>query len=384
MIRRLAICAAYILLVGSFGFALWLYLSRTDGSIGTDLHTVALRFTHPWTLLALVLAPLALYRMTWGGDKRAARVWVGASLPLRRAPRGLRARFRDAPAVLRAVAVTFAIIALARPTRLNNNEAGEERGIDIMLVLDLSLSMEAVFEGGASVSRPGESPRKPTRLDTAKDVIVDFVARRKNDRLGVVVFGRSAYILSPPTLDKALLANLVSHLELGVVDGTGTAIGDALGAGVARLRRSDARSKVVVLLTDGDSNAGAVSPEYATHLAQSQNVRVYTVQIGNGDDAEVLRGVDRYGEPVYARERYPVNPALLKKISHDTGAESYIATDRKGLESSMHAILDKLEKSTLEASRATYEELFWVPLGIAVVLLFFELLLRAFVFRRFP
>ena len=384
MIRRIAISLATLLLAATCGLGVWMFLSRTDGSVGTELHGVALRFAHPWALALLALLPFALYRMTWGGDARAPRYWVGAGLPLRRTPQGLRARLRDLPAILRVVGVLFAIFALARPTRLSRAESGEERGIDIMLVLDLSLSMEAVFEGGATVSRGGQPARKPTRLDTAKDVIIDFVARRKNDRIGVVVFGRSAYILSPPTLDKSLLSNLVGHLELGVVDGTGTAIGDALGAGVARLRRSDARSKVVVLLTDGDSNAGSVSPEYATHLAQGQNVRAYTVQIGNGDDAEVMRGYDRYGEPAYVRERYPVNPALLKKISQDTGAESYIANDRKGLESSMHAILDKLEKSTLEASRASYEELFWVPLSIAVVLLLLELALRAFIFRRFP
>lgn len=384
MIRRIAIVGSTVLLALLGVAGLYVLSNRTDGNLGTDLHGLSIRFAHPYALLLLLFGPLALYRTTWGGDARTPRFWVGASLPLRRAPRGLRTRLRDLPAILRVVALVFAITALARPTRLSRAESGEERGIDIMLVLDLSLSMEAVFEGGASIARQGEPLRKPTRLDTAKDVIVDFVARRKNDRLGVVVFGRSAYILSPPTLDKTLLANLVRHLELGVVDGTGTAIGDALGAGVARLRRSDARSKVVVLLTDGDSNAGSVSPEYATHLAQGQNVRVYTVQIGNGDDAEVMRGYDRFGEPVYVRERYPVNPALLKKISQDTGAESYIANDRRGLESSMHAILDKLEKSTLEASRASYEELFWAPLGLAGLLLFLELLSRAVVFRRFP
>src|SRR5690606_26802153 len=101
-------------------------------------------------------------------------------------------------------------------------------------------------------------------------VILEFIARRKSDRIGVVVFGRSAFILSPPTLDKSLLSSLVSKMDLGLVDGGGTAIGDAVGTAVARLRRSDARSKAVILLTDGDSNAGSITAEYAAHLAQTQ------------------------------------------------------------------------------------------------------------------
>src|SRR5208282_3365753 len=114
----------------------------------------------------------------------------------------------------------------------------------------------------------------------------------------------------------------------GAIDSTRTAIGDAVGTAVARMRRSDARSKAVVLLTDGESNEGVISPEYSAHLAQKEGVRVYTIQIGNGDDVDVYTGTDLFGQPVYGHQRFPVNPALLQAMSHDTGGEAFIATDR--------------------------------------------------------
>jgi Ca-activated chloride channel family protein len=237
-------------------------------------------------------------------------------------------------------------------------------------------------------AQPGQQvPRtqqRLTRLETAKEVILDFVARRKNDRIGVVVFGRTAYILSPPTLDKSLLSTLVSKMELGLIDGAGTAIGDAVGTAVARLRRSNARSKAVILLTDGDSNAGSIAPDYAAHLAQEQGVKVFTVQIGSGDDVDVQEGVDLFGQPKYVREHFPTNPELLKRMASSTGGDSFIATDKKGLESSMHAILDKLEKTLFEQQRSTMEDLFGFLLIPAVALIALEALVRLLVVRRFP
>src|SRR6185436_3116336 len=204
-----------------------------------------------------------------------------------------------------------------------------------------------------AANQRGSGVQRLTRLETAKAVILEFIGRRRNDRIGVVVFGRTAYILSPPTLDKSLLSTLVSKMELGLIDGNGTAICDAVGTGVARLRRSTARSKAIILLTDGDSNAGSIAPDYAAHLAQSQGVKVFTVQIGNGDDVDVQEGVDLFGQPRFAREHFPVNPELLRRMASTTGGDAFVATDKKGLEQSMHAILDKLEKTRFEAQAAT-------------------------------
>jgi len=157
-----------------------------------------------------------------------------------------------------------------------------------------------------------------------------------------------------------------------------------VGTAVARMRRSSARSKAVVLLTDGDSNAGVISPEYSAHLAQKEGVRVYTVQIGNGNEVDVQQGIDFFGQPVYKRQRFPVNPELLRSMSHETGGEAFIATDKSGLESSMHSILDHLEKTKFESQASTMEDLFPFLLVPAVVLLAFEALVRLALVRRFP
>jgi Ca-activated chloride channel family protein len=279
------------------------------------------------------------------------------------------------------------VLALGRPQSILRGETEEEKGIDIVLVLDLSGSMAAIMDAPTDAVPGGGrngARHRATRLDVAKDVLVDFVRRRKTDRIGVVVFAKQAFVLSPPTLDYGLITGLVSKIELGVVDSSKTAIGDAVGTAVARMRRSDARSKAVVLLTDGDSNEGVISPEYSAHLAQKEGVRVYTVQIGNGDDVDVQTGTDLFGQPVYERRHFPVNPDLLRKMSHETGGESFIATDKSGLEKSMHAILDHLEKTRFEAQASTMEDLFPFLLVPASVLIALEALVRLVLVRRFP
>ena len=328
---------------------------------------------------AILLAAAIVWRMR--GVRASAAI-----APLLSGPRGLRTRLRDVPGMLRGAALVLAVLALGRPQNVLRGENADEKGIDMVVVLDLSGSMRALMD--AETPQAPRAPRAPaqrlTRLETAKEVILDFVARRKNDRIGIVVFGRTAYILSPPTLDKSLLSTLVSKMELGLIDGNGTAIGDAVGTAVARLRRSTARSKAIILLTDGDSNAGSIAPDYAAHLAQGQGVKVFTVQIGNGDDVDVQDGVDLFGQPKFVREHFPVNPELLKRIASTTGGDAFIATDKRGLEQSMHAILDKLEKTRFEAQAATMEDLFGFLLVPAVTLIAIEALVRLLIVRRFP
>jgi Ca-activated chloride channel family protein len=337
---------------------------------------------------ALVALPYIVWRMTLGADSRVPRLGLPTVAPLVFGPRGWRTALRDVPGMLRGAALVMAILALGRPQSVLRGETEEEKGIDIVLVLDLSGSMAAVMDAPTdSVPGPGGragTRHRATRLDVAKDVLVDFVRRRKTDRIGVVVFAKQAFVLSPPTLDYGLITGLVSKIELGVIESSKTAIGDAVGTAVARMRRSDARSKAVVLLTDGDSNEGVISPEYSAHLAQKEGVRVYTVQIGNGDDVDVQTGTDLFGQPVYERRHFPVNPELLRKMAHDTGGESFIATDKSGLEKSMHAILDHLEKTRFEAQSSTMEDLFPLLLVPAAVLVAFEALVRLVLVRRFP
>jgi Ca-activated chloride channel family protein len=333
----------------------------------------------------VVVGSLVIWRMTLAADARTPRLRLSTVAPLLTGPRGFRTKLRDMPGMLRVAAIALALLAIGRPQNVLRGENTDEKGIDIVLVLDLSGSMRALMDADSAPAQlQNGGVQRLTRLDTAKEVILDFVARRKNDRIGVVVFGRSAYILSPPTLDKSLLATLVSKMELGLIDGNGTAIGDAVGTAVARLRRSTARSKAIILLTDGDSNAGSIAPDYAAHLAQTQAVRVYTVQIGNGDDVDVQEGTDIFGQPRFVREHFPVNPELLRHMSSLTGGDSFVANDKKGLEQSMHQILDKLEKTRFEAQAATMEDLFPFLLLPAVALLALEALLRVLIVRRFP
>ncbi len=342
---------------------------------------------HLWALGLLVVVPVVWWWGTFGQDGRSPRLRIGSVAPLLLGPRGLRTHVRDLPGVLRAVALVFLVAALARPVSVLRDQGRDEKGIDIMLVMDLSGSMRAVLDSDPK-GLPGQPPvprgKRLTRIDTAKIVVKDFINRRKADRIGVIVFGKSAYVLSPPTLDYHLLTQLVSKMTLGVIDGNATAIGDAIGAAAARLRRSDAKSKVIILLTDGDSNAGLVSPEYATHLATSVGAKVYTIQIGNEDEVDVEDGTDLFGQPVYVRRRYPVNPTLLQNIAKDTGGKAFIATDGKALADSMHAVLDHLERTRFESSVATYEDLFAFLLVPGVFLVALDALLRAWLLRRFP
>jgi Ca-activated chloride channel family protein len=344
------------------------------------------KWLSPWWLLALVTVPWVVWRATLGADVRMPRLRLPTVAPLVLGPRGWRTRLRDLPGILRGAAIVMAVLALARPQNVLKGENADERGIDIVLVLDLSGSMRALMDAPSALATPPNRAigQRLTRLDTAKEVILDFISRRKNDRIGVVVFGRAAYILSPPTLDKTLLMALVQKMELEIIDGNGTAIGDAVGTSVARLRRSTARSKAIILLTDGDSNSGSIAPEYSAHLAQTQAVKVYTVQIGNGDEVDVQDGVDLFGQPHFVRAHFPVNPELLKKMASDTGGESFVANDRRSLEESMHQILDRLEKTRFEAQAATMEDLFPFLLVPGVVLIALEALVRLVLVRRFP
>ncbi len=337
---------------------------------------------------ALLAVPYLVWRSTLGADTRVPRMGMPVVAPIAFGPRGWRVPLRDAPGVLRGAALVLAALALGRPQSVAHGETEEERGIDIILVLDLSLSMSAVMDAPAADLIQGSGAQgqrhRPTRIDVAKDVLVDFVRRRKTDRIGVVVFAKQAFVLSPPTLDYGLITELVSNIELGVIDGTRTAIGDAVGTAVARMRRSDARSKAIVLLTDGDSNEGVISPEYATHLAEKEGVRLYTVQIGNGDEVDVQTGTDLFGQPVYSRTRFPVNPELLRGMARDTGGEAFIATDKPALQKSMHSILDHLEKTKFEAQASTIEELFPYLLIPAAFLVALEAIVRLVIVRRFP
>ena len=346
------------------------------------------RWSEPWALAALAVVPLVFYRAVFGEDRRTPRLRLGTLQPLAVGPAGARVFLRDVPGIARSVGLILCIAALARPLNTLRPISTDEEGIDMVVALDLSGSMQAVLDNVPEDLRtympPARPGIRPTRLDVAKAVLRDFIARRKTDRIGVVVFGASAYVVSPPTLDYHLLDELVKRMDTRLIDSNGTAIGDALGVAVARLRRSTAKSKAIILLTDGANQGGRLAPEYAAKLANVVGAHIYSIQIGQGDEAEILQGADLFGQARYVRMPFPVNPKLLKALSDQTGGHTYVATDAKGLQASFHDVLDKLEKTKLSASVAHFEDLYRFLLVPGVLLLALDAVLRALVLRRFP
>jgi Ca-activated chloride channel family protein len=362
--------------------ALWtaglLSLFAVAGFAWITLKGWQVQLKHPWALLALPIALLLwgatrwLYRGVHADPGRAApRLKVSQGRVMASMPRTVGTRFVNLPPALRACAIALLAVAMTRPQRVDAPDELELSGIDIVISLDLSGSMRA-------------ADLQPTRLEAAKEVISEFIRRRRSDRIGLVVFGRSAYTVVPPTLDYTVLSQMVESLSLELIDGSGTAIGDGLGTALNRLRRSDARSKVVVLLTDGANNAGHVDPREAAQLASALHCKVYTVLMGTSEEAPVQQGVDLAGNPVYARARFAIDPQLLQDIATTTHGEFFRAADKNALARSFHSILDRLERSRIADAGVRYGELFPAPALAALLLLALEAVLSATRLRRFP
>jgi len=332
-----------------------------------------LTFHSPLVLWLLVLAPLSL---AWAYAQRrkravlrfsAAHMFVGSK-------RGWRAYLGWLPPVLRACAIALAVVALARPqTRDARIRDLSVEGIDIVLALDLSTSMEA-----------GDF-RPNNRLFVAKEVLNEFISSRVNDRIGLVVFAGAAYTQAPLTLDYGVLKEVVRQLRTRVLE-DGTAIGDALAISLNRLRDSDAKSKVVVLITDGDNNAGKISPMDAAAMGKALKIPVYTILVGKGGKVPFPAGQDLFGNVAWREAEIPINPDLLKSISKLTGGEYYRAVDRESLREGLQKVLDSFERSKLMegGAMANYREEFQPYLLWAVALFALELLLSTTVLRVFP
>lgn len=323
------------------------------------------RFAHPF---ALLLAPLAVAMILWTTYRRPRDRLASFRYPraamVGGGPRGLVSRLRDLPVILRLVAVVLLAVTLARPQTSRATGDLELEGIDIVIALDVSGSMQ-------------ETDLVPNRLDAAKMVIERFVKRRPNDRLALVVFGRDAYTHVPLTLDHGTFLRMLNELQIGVIDGRGTAIGNGIGVALNRLRHSEAKSKVIIVLTDGDNNAGNISPVQAARFAQTLGVKIYTILAG---DNRVTGGAD----PEDGRPRQPVNPKLLEEIASMTGGAPYLATDTRALAQNFQSILQDLEKSRLHDRGVMYGELFPRFLTPALAALLLELLLRLTRWRRLP
>lgn len=331
------------------------------------------QFQSPWVLWALCLIPFFILWAWVERRKRAVLRFSAASLIFKQG-RGFRPYLLWILPVLRIAAFTLAIIALARPQEQNTRVKDlSVEGIDIMIALDLSTSMEAA------------DFRPNNRLHVAKEVLTEFLAGRANDRIGLVVFSGAAYTQAPLTLDYGVLKEVIKQLRTRVLE-DGTAIGDAVATALNRLRDSDAKSRVVVLITDGDNNAGRVSPLDAAEAARALKIPVYTILVGKGGKVPFPAGQDIFGQQAWRDVEIPINPELLEKIATSTGGEFFRATDRESLKEGLQKVLDSLERSKLMegGAMASYTEWFHPFLVLAAFALILEFLLKWTLLRVFP
>jgi Ca-activated chloride channel family protein len=292
-----------------------------------------LQLAHPWALALLAAVPLAIAAIRL--ERRRAPRLRHPRAALLAATRGPLARLGWLPSALVVAALALAAGSLARPQGIERRAGGAAvEGIDIVIALDLSTSMRAAdFE-------------PQNRLHVAKEVLKDFIGRRRTDRIGLVVFAGDAWTQAPLTLDHGILRALVDQLRFGVIE-DGTAIGNAIATSVNRLRESEARSRVIILITDGDNNAGQVSPLQAAEMARALGIRVFPILVGRGGLVPYPVGTDLFGQPVFERREFPVNPELLKRIAEATGGAYTNATDRETLQHGLQAVLDRMEKTRI-------------------------------------
>ncbi|MBE7444774.1 MAG: VWA domain-containing protein [Planctomycetia bacterium] len=283
-------------------------------------------------------------------------------------------RYRYVLIILRSIAIALFVIALARPQYGNKEARVQTEGIDIVLALDVSGSMLAEdFEING---------RRHNRLYVIKQVVKDFIQKRTNDRLGLVVFAGRAYTQCPMTLDYGMLLQLLEKVEIGMVE-DGTAIGCGIGSSVDRLRNTKAKSKVVILLTDGRNNAGEIDPFTAAEIAKTFGIKIYTIGAGTKGLAP-YPAIDLFGNTVMRQLKVDIDDDSLREIAKITDGKYYRATDTESLKD-IYSHIDKLEKTDSEVIQYTeYSELFHYFLLPAFGLLLFELCLKKTKLRKIP
>ena len=282
----------------------------------------------------------------------------------------LKAKFRHILFLLRIVALSFLILAIARPQSRSSWKDVKTEGIDIVVSLDVSLSMLA-------------KDFKPNRLEVAKEVLGDFIDARPNDKIGLVVFSGEAFTQCPLTTDHKIIKNMFGDIKAGMLD-QGTAIGLGLADGVARVKDSKAKSKVVILISDGVSNVGEIAPLTAADIAKTFGVRVYC--IGVGSKGKALQPVALYpnGEMEYDYVDVDIDDATMTQISKMTGGKYFRATDRESLEKTYKEI-DLLEKTIISEKNFSNKSEHFLPFALAAAIcLLLEFLLKRFVFKAIP
>ncbi len=328
-----------------------------------------MHFASPYLFwLLLLLVPLVGYYL-WRAMKGGATIRISSIEGLVRAPRTVRYYLRHLPFVLRLSAFALMIVALARPQDVERLSHTDAEGIDIMLAIDVSGSMLA-------------RDFKPDRLTAAKEVAGSFIADRYGDRIGLVVFAGEAFTQSPLTTDQGPLQTLLGRIRSGLIE-DGTAIGNGLATAINRLRESEAKSKVIILLTDGVNNRGSITPMTAAEIAKAQNIRVYTIGVGTEGMAP-YPALDIYGQMTFVQQKVEIDEKTLSAIAELTDGRYFRATDKEKLKA-IYDEINRMERSKVEITEhVTYHELFLDWLLAALVLLLLEFLCSTLLLKRIP
>ena len=326
-------------------------------------------FEYPKLLwLLAVPALLLLHYIYLELSRRHPHLRVSTAVPWTVRGRSFMNILRHVPFLLRTFALVMIVIAIARPRSSQEMERIDTEGIDIILAMDVSTSMLA-------------RDLTPDRINASKDIAIEFIAQRPSDRMGIVVFAGESFTQCPLTTDRATLINLMKEVQTDIIE-DGTAIGNGLATAVARMKDSDAKSRVVILLTDGVNNRGEISPQMAAEIAKTYGVRVYTIGVGKEGSAP-YPVMTPWGVEVQ-NVKVEIDEALLAEIAESTGRRYFRATDNTKL-AEIYSEINKMEKArTTVDSFPVYKELFGKYALMALLALFLELVLNWFVIRRLP
>ena len=329
-----------------------------------------MEFANPKILwLLTLLAPLVAYYV-WRERQGGATIRISSIEGLRKAPRTVRYYLRHVPFALRLVALSMLVVAMARQHSAEHHTRTNAEGIDIVLAIDVSGSMLA-------------RDFRPDRISAAKEVAASFVADRYGDRIGLVVFAGEAFTQSPLTTDQSTLQTLLSRIRSGVIE-DGTAIGNGLATAINRLRESDSKSKVVILLTDGVNNRGQIAPLTAAQIAAEQGIKVYTIGVGTRGEAPYPVFDDNGNVVRTVMMKSEIDEKIMREIASATGGEYFRATDKQALKA-IYDQINTLEKSRVEVDEYTiFHEEFFLYVIIALMALFAEFILRSLILKRIP
>ena len=328
-----------------------------------------MQFASPYFLWLLAVIPLMVVYYVWRTRQGGASIQVSTIDGVAEAPRTVRYYLRHLPFALRCAAVALLIVALARPQSVDEGSTSNTEGIDIVLAIDISTSMLA-------------QDLQPDRIQAAKQVAGNFITDRPGDRIGLVAFAGEAFTQSPLTTDKASLLNILGTVRSGMID-DGTAIGNGLATAVNRLRESQAKSKVVILLTDGVNNSGQIAPLTAADIASTLGIRVYTIGVGSEGQAP-YPALDMWGNLSFVPMKVEIDEKILSDIAEKTGGRYFRATDNEKLRE-IYKEINRLEKSRVEVeSQTRYDERFAPFVLGALLLLAAGFAMRRLWFRQIP